>query len=87
MAESSPLGHKLVEAFRSKKVGFRFIKNQDKALELKKLEQEMLKEDVTERSRTKKNGSDRKGHTGRKSRSRSRSRTRSRSPANSRRPF
>ena len=48
--EASPLGYKLVEAYQDKSVGFRFIKDKDKAVELKKLEKEPL-ENVEYRSR------------------------------------
>ena len=44
IAEASPLGFKLLEAYKDKSVGFRFVADKEKAVELKKLEQELLKE-------------------------------------------
>ena len=44
IAEESPVGFQLLEAYKNKSVGFRFVSNPEKALELKKIEQELLKE-------------------------------------------
>ena len=64
---ASPLGYKLVEAYTDEKIGFRFVRDKSKAVELQKIEQEMLK-----------NGEE-KGNKSLKM-AKSRSRTRSMSP-------
>ena len=74
IAEASPLGYKLVEAYKDKKLGFRFVKDNAKAIELKKLEQELLKnvEDKGKRGLIKRERSrSRSRSAGRRSRSRS----------------
>ena len=72
IAEASPLGYKLVEAYKDQKLGFRFVKDQGKAVELKKIEQELLK-NVERKPKS----------AARTAKSRSRSRSRSRSPGRS----
>ena len=44
IAEVSPLGYKLVEAYADKKIGFRFVRDKSKAVELKMIEQDILQD-------------------------------------------
>ena len=44
VAEASPMGFKLLEAYKNKETGFRFVENKEKAVELKKIEAELLKD-------------------------------------------
>ena len=44
IAEVSPLGYKLVEAYADKKIGFRFVRDKSKAIELKMIEQDILQD-------------------------------------------
>ena len=74
VAEASPLGYKLLEAYQDKNLGFRFVKDKAKATELKKIEAELLKsKDETNRA-----GLQLGNGKSRKARSRSRSPPRSR---------